>query len=85
MDIWRRAVDATHDFLAPHDRAAIEDELSIFLPQVHLSLAVDHTDNPLGFMFLHEAIWRPFSSIRIIMAEAWEPHSSVLRSPIIRT
>ncbi|UFS67404.1 acetyltransferase [Paracoccus denitrificans] len=54
MDIWRRAVDATHDFLAPHDRAAIEDELSIFLPQVRLSLAVDRTDNPLGFMFLHE-------------------------------
>ncbi|UNK78265.1 acetyltransferase [Sphingopyxis granuli] len=54
IDIWRRAVDATHDFLAPRDRAAIEVEVSSFLPQVRLLLAVDRSDIPLGFMFLHD-------------------------------
>ncbi|MBN9334340.1 acetyltransferase [Devosia sp.] len=54
LDIWRRAVDATHDFLAPADRAAIEAEVSTFLPQVSLLLAVDASGVPQGFMFLHE-------------------------------
>jgi putative acetyltransferase len=54
LDIWRRAVDATHDFLAPADRAAIDAEVSTFLPQVSLLLAVDASGVPQGFMFLHE-------------------------------
>lgn len=54
MDIWRRAVDATHDFLAPADRDAIEAELVTFFPQISLLLAVDDNDTPLGFMFLHD-------------------------------
>jgi putative acetyltransferase len=54
MDIWRRAVDATHDFLAADDRDAIETELVTFFPQISLLLAVDDTDTPLGFMFLHD-------------------------------
>jgi putative acetyltransferase len=54
MDIWRRAVDATHDFLAPDDRDAIEAELVTFFPQISLMLAVDDNDTPLGFMFLHD-------------------------------
>ena len=54
MDIWRAAVDATHDFLAPSDRAAIEAEVLEFFPQVSLLLAVDNSDAPLGFMFLHD-------------------------------
>jgi putative acetyltransferase len=54
MDIWRRAVDATHDFLAPDDRDAIEAELVTFFPQISLLLAVDDNDTPLGFMFLHD-------------------------------
>ncbi|EPY02408.1 acetyltransferase [Magnetospirillum fulvum] len=54
MEIWRRAVDATHHFLSPEDRVAIEAELSTFLPQVSLTLAVDQSDRPLGFMFLHD-------------------------------
>ncbi|HEY1073065.1 acetyltransferase [Brevundimonas sp.] len=54
MDIWRAAVDATHDFLAPDDRDAIEAELPSFFPQAPLLLAVDSSDMPLGFMFLHE-------------------------------
>jgi putative acetyltransferase len=54
LDIWRRAVDATHDFLAPADRAAIDAEVPTFLPQVSLLLAVDASGVPQGFMFLHE-------------------------------
>lgn len=54
IDLWRRAVDATHHFLSREDRVAIEAELSTFLPQVSLTLAVDRSDRPLGFMFLHD-------------------------------
>ncbi|KAF7730060.1 hypothetical protein EC973_003005 [Apophysomyces ossiformis] len=54
MEIWRKAVGATHHFVAPKDRAAIEDELSIFFPKVQQMLAVDALDRPVGFMFLHE-------------------------------
>ena len=54
MEIWRAAVDATHDFLATSDRDAIEADLLGFFPQVSLLLAVDDSDAPLGFIFLHE-------------------------------
>ncbi|WP_442482029.1 acetyltransferase [Aeoliella sp. SH292] len=52
LEIWRSAVDATHDFLAPLDRVAIDAEVSAFLPQVSLILAVDASDTPQGFMLL---------------------------------
>ncbi|MET0248321.1 MAG: acetyltransferase [Sphingobium sp.] len=52
LDIWRAAVDATHDFLAAADRAAIEEELCDFLPSAPLLLAVDERDNQLAFMLL---------------------------------
>lgn len=52
MQIWRDAVDATHHFLKPEDRNAIEAELSTFLPTAPLWLAVDHTGQTTGFMLL---------------------------------
>jgi putative acetyltransferase len=52
VDIWRRAVDATHDFLLPEDRQAIEAEVAVFLPQAPLRLAIDDTGRPVGFMLL---------------------------------
>ena len=55
LDIWRDAVDATHDFLTPADRAAIEGEVKDFLPFAPLWLAVDARDRPVGFMLLDEA------------------------------
>ncbi|WP_322788825.1 acetyltransferase [Sphingobium cloacae] len=55
MRIWRDAVDATHDFLKPEDRDAIEAELSGFLPIAPLWLATDIEDRPLGFMLLDGA------------------------------
>lgn len=52
IDIWRDAVDATHDFLAPADRASIEVEVQAFLPLAPLWLAVGDDDSALGFMLL---------------------------------
>lgn len=55
LQIWRDAVDATHDFLNPADRIAIEAELVDFLPSAPLWLAVDGEDRPVGFMLLNDA------------------------------
>ncbi len=50
--IWRDAVDATHDFLLPEDRAAIDVQVQEFLPGAALWLAVDGHDRAIGFMGL---------------------------------
>ena len=52
VQIWRDAVDATHDFLSSEDRAKIEAEVKGFLPSAPLTLAVDADDRPLGFMLV---------------------------------
>lgn len=52
VEIWRRAVDATHAFLTPEDRAAIDAEVSEFFPKIALHLAVDENDCPLALMYL---------------------------------
>lgn len=55
VQIWRDAVDATHDFLTAADRAAIEEEVQGFLPAAPLWLAVDADDRAIGFMLLDGA------------------------------
>ena len=50
--IWAAAVDATHDFLSPEDRAAIGREVEDFLPYASLTLAVDDRNRALGFMLI---------------------------------
>jgi putative acetyltransferase len=52
VEIWAAAVDATHDFLSPEDRAAIGREVEAFLPRAPLMLAVDDRDRPVGFMLI---------------------------------
>ncbi|HDS1037434.1 TPA: acetyltransferase [Stenotrophomonas maltophilia] len=52
VDLWRRAVDATHDFLSAEDRQAIDAEVAGFLPHAPLLLAVDAQDRPQGFMLI---------------------------------
>ena len=52
LQIWQRAVDDSHAFLAEADRHAIAQEVAGFLPQAPLVLAVDAADRPLGFMLL---------------------------------
>lgn len=54
MQIWREAVDATHGFLKAEDRAALDAELSQFLPSAPLWLAVDALDSAFGFMLLDD-------------------------------
>lgn len=52
VEIWRRAVDAAHDFLSSQDRLAIDEMVCGFLPQAPLWLAVDAHDYPLAFMLI---------------------------------
>lgn len=52
IEIWRGAVDATHDFLTPEDRLAIDELVCAFLPQAPLWLAVDAEDTPLAFLLM---------------------------------
>jgi putative acetyltransferase len=52
MEIWRRAVDATHHFLSPEDRRHIEAEVAAFLPRAPLDLALDETGRAIGLMLL---------------------------------
>ncbi|CAM5518538.1 acetyltransferase [Alcaligenes nematophilus] len=54
VEIWRKAVDATHDFLSVQDRQEIDVMVCGFLPQASLWLAVDETDYPLAFMLLEQ-------------------------------
>src|SRR5690349_7830524 len=54
IEIWRGAVDATHDFLTPEDRLAIDEMVCGFLPQAPLWLAVDENDYALAFMLIDE-------------------------------
>lgn len=54
VEIWRAAVDATHDFLTPQDRLAIDEMVCGFLPQAPLWLAVDDNDYPMAFMLIED-------------------------------
>jgi len=55
VEIWRAAVDATHHFLSPQDRADIDREVQEFLPAAPLWLAVDASGETAGFLLLDEA------------------------------
>ena len=53
FDIWKRAVDATHGFLAPDDRAEIETMVAgQFLPNAELWLVTDSDDRVVGFLVM---------------------------------
>ncbi|OWK29988.1 acetyltransferase [Sphingomonas mucosissima] len=52
VQIWRDAVNATHDFLMPEDRAALDELVSGFLPGASSWLAVDGNDRPMAFMLI---------------------------------
>lgn len=54
LEIWRDAVDATHQFLSAEDRVAIGEEVFGFLPQAPLMLAVDPKDRALGFILIDQ-------------------------------
>lgn len=52
VELWRRSVDATHDFLSAQDRRAIDAEVAAMLPHAPLLVAADAQDRPVGFMLL---------------------------------
>lgn len=55
LTIWRRAVDATHSFLHPRDRNAIDAEVQQLLRELQMWVAADEADQALGFMILAQA------------------------------
>ena len=52
LEIWRAAVDATHDFLTPEDRVAIDKEVESFLPGAALLLSVTEANYPICLMII---------------------------------
>lgn len=53
VEIWRAAVDATHGFLTPADRADIDVMVERdFLPNVDLWLSLDEQGRAAGFLVL---------------------------------
>lgn len=52
IEIWRAAVDATHNFLRPVDRNAIDQEVCTLLQNNRLWLAVDNSNRAIAFMLL---------------------------------
>ena len=52
VTIWRRSVDATHDFLSKEYRVELETLVSSFLPEAPLWVAVTEKDEPVAFMLL---------------------------------
>ncbi|WP_144967920.1 acetyltransferase [Pseudomonas sp. DE0010] len=56
LDIWLRAVRATHHFLQQADIEALLVQLrDVYLPAVELWIAQDLKDGPLGFIGLNES------------------------------
>jgi putative acetyltransferase len=53
-EIWRGAVDATHHFLTPEDRVAIDAMVCDFLPFAPLWLAVHENDYAQAFMLIDD-------------------------------
>lgn len=50
-EIWRSAVDATHNFLPPDEIEAIAGDVrDKYLPAAEFLVAVDEADQPLAFM-----------------------------------
>jgi putative acetyltransferase len=50
--VWRAAVEATHEFLRPEDRAGIDADAQAYLLSTPLWVAVDRDDRPVAFMGL---------------------------------
>ena len=51
LEVWRRSVDATHDFLSSEDHAAIDRIVAEdYLPSAELMVAADASDLPIAFL-----------------------------------
>ena len=55
LEIWRSAVDATHQFVSAEDRTEIDAIVAgQYLPEAELWVVVDSDDRPMAFMGLAE-------------------------------
>lgn len=54
VEIWRGAVDATHDFLSAEDRQALDALVCGFLPGAPLWIAADTDDHAQAFMLIED-------------------------------
>jgi putative acetyltransferase len=78
VGIWRSAVDATHDFLAPADRDEIEAQLaSAYFPAVTLAIA-ERDGRPVGFSGVHDG------SLEMLFVDAAERGGSVGTELLLR-
>ncbi len=86
LDIWRRAVDATHHFLDPADRGAIDAEVADVLPRSAAWLATDADDQAVGFMLIEgthmdalfiDPDWHGQGVGRSLVAHALELHPAM--------
>ena len=86
--IWQGAVDATHGFLSPEDRAAIAAEVEALVGTAPLTIVEDEQGTPQGFMIfadgMIEALFvdpaahgRGFGSALVAHALSIEPQARV--------
>ncbi|HLV07100.1 MAG TPA: acetyltransferase [Croceibacterium sp.] len=85
LEIWRDAVDATHGFLTPEDRAEIDAMVADWLPTVELWL-VDDGERAVGFLvmdgemidalFVDPAVYG-YGTALLSHAVALSPHATV--------
>ena len=52
LEIWRDAVDATHQFLTPADRAEIDDLVADFVASAALWMVDDADGHAVGFLVM---------------------------------
>jgi len=52
LEIWRDAVDATHRFLTPEDRAEIDRMVAAWLPTIELWMTDDGHGRTVGFLVM---------------------------------
>jgi len=56
IEIWRSAIDATHQFLSTADRSEIDVLVTEqFLPNVDLWIAADDADRPMALLVMEKA------------------------------
>lgn len=56
LEIWRDAVDATHQFLTPADRTEIDDLVADFVASVDLWMVDDADGHAVGFLVMDGAM-----------------------------
>ncbi|MGV2953512.1 GNAT family N-acetyltransferase [Glutamicibacter sp. AGC46] len=56
LAIWRRSVEATHEFLTPADIDSIEPDVAKYLPQMSDLRVAEEVGQPMGFIAIENDI-----------------------------